>query len=209
MPSLARTFLALAIAGFLPGRICAQEPTQPRSWFVQASPALLYYHGDFGYSPAAGVQIALGRSWHRAFDGMLHFSYSRPSQSFLWLGEQQDLKTDWYRWQFAWRWRQALDRSSRFQLFVTPQAGWVYLHPHALPLNGGTGGTIVIAPKDEFKFSPALAGGLCYAFTERVAAYLQLEIAGLKLAQRRVNAPSLPDAWKPYRQLGAGLLLRF
>jgi hypothetical protein len=176
---------------------------------VQVSPVVIQYHHDFDYAPGIGVQMGVGHRLRPSLDALMKFSYSRPSQDFLWLGETQSLKTDWCRWQFALRLRWPSSQASRFHLFAEMEGGLAYLHPHTLALDGGVQGPILINAKDEIKFAPAMSGGFSYHLARRVAAYLQIELGYLKQASRWLNEAAAAPAWKPLRQLGAGVTLFF
>jgi hypothetical protein len=209
MKILDTLFLALAFHGSSTSIAGAPEPLPPSRWLVHASAFVVQYHEDFGYAPGIGVQMAVGHRLRAGIEGVMKFGYSRPSQDFLWLGETQSLKTDWYRWQLALRLPWPPSHSTRFHLFAEVQSGWVYLHPHTLALDGGARGTVFINPKDEIKFAPALATGCSYGLAKRVAAYLQIELGWLKQPDRRLNETAPPAVWKPLRQLGAGVMLHF
>ncbi len=203
-----RIVFVLISLGALPSSLPAQDRAVWH-WFVQASPLMIQYHDDYGYPPGMGVQIAAGRELCSAIQGMVKLGYAQPAQSFLWLGESQRLKTDWYHAHIALRLRWPVPLARRFHLFAEFQATWVYLRPRTLSLDGGVQGAISINPGNEMKFSPSLAGGVSCGLAKRVAMYLQIEMGWLKLAQRRLHVPIAPDAWKPYRHLGAGLMFYF
>ncbi|MGH7491996.1 MAG: hypothetical protein ACREOO_06335 [bacterium] len=197
----------LALLEASTARAGGKERKLPLRWFVQTAPLVILYHDDFGYTPGMGAQMAVGRCLRAGMDGVLKFTYCRPSQNFSWLGETQSLKTDWYRWQFALRLCWPSSHTSRFHLFAEMQGGWAYLHPHTLALDGGVQGPIFINANDEIKFAPALSGGFSYHLARRVAVYLQIEFGYFKQASRRLNEAAAAPAWKPLRQLGAGVTL--
>jgi len=153
--------------------------------------------------------MAVGLHWRQAFAGVVKLDYARPAQSFVWLGEIAELKTDWWGWHLAIRANWPVRTAARTQVFTELQAGAVYLRPHALTLDGGSQGVFVLRPRGTFKFSPALAAGCSYDLTNSLAAFLQFEIAALTLSQRNVNAAASASRWRFCRQFSAGFRLYF
>lgn len=178
-------------------------------WLVQAGAGVVYYHHDFGYQPGLDMQIGAGRQWSPAFATVLTFGYAQPRQHLLWLGETHTATTDWYRGEIALRLCAPEIASSGFHFAAELQAGWVHLQPHALVLNGGAPGKILLAPKSETRFSPGGAGMLSYRLTKRMEFFLQFETAWMKIARRQLNAPPSRAVWKPCQKLGGGVMIRF